>query len=173
MVTRDGEPVPDVPVTWGTGTGSITPRQGSTATDGITTGAWTLGDVLGAQTATAAVTGATNSPIIFTATAMDEPVGGTTTVQVLGGGSTGTNRFDPATISVPAGTTVTWEWAEGAIGHNVVPDDGNTPAASGGLVNGPNTYHYTFNSPGTYQYHCEAHGTTGMVGTVTVTPPGQ
>ena len=48
------------------------PSQGQTATDGITNGIWTLGDALGAQTATAAVTGATNSPITFTATATDE-----------------------------------------------------------------------------------------------------
>jgi plastocyanin len=173
LVTRDGEPVADVPVNWATGSGSVSPSQGSTATDGISTGAWTLGDAPGSQTATAAVTGATNSPIIFTATATEEPPGPTTTVQVLGGGSTGANRFDPSEIAVEVGTTVTWQWADGAIGHNVVPDDGQTPAASGGLVNGPNTYHYTFNIPGTYHYHCQAHGATGMVGTVTVTPAGQ
>src|SRR5919112_2292084 len=53
LVTRDGEPVGDIPVNWGTGSGSISPRQGSTATDGITTGTWTLGDAVGTQTATA------------------------------------------------------------------------------------------------------------------------
>lgn len=169
IVTRDGEPVGDVPVNWGTGDGSISPAQGSTATDGIATGAWTLGDAPGAQQATAAVTGATNSPIIFTATATDEAPGPTATVQVLGGGATGVNRFLPQDITVEVGTTVTWEWADGAIGHNVVPDDGQTPATSGALANGPNTYHFTFSVPGTYLYHCQAHGPTGMVGSVTVT----
>ena len=173
QVTRDGEPVADIPVNWGTGDGTISPAQGSTATDGITTGVWTLGDQLGTQTAVASVTGATNSPITFTANATDENNSGTSTVQVLGGGSTGVNRFEPSSITVTLGTTVIWEWADGAIGHNVVPDDNVTPATSGNLVNGPNNYHYAFNALGTYQYHCQAHGSTGMVGTVTVIPAGQ
>jgi plastocyanin len=171
VVTRDGEPVADVPVTWGTGSGSVSPRQGSTATDGLTTGAWTLGDVLGTQTATASVTAATNSPIIFTATATDDPIDATSLVHVLGGGSTGANRFEPAEITVTIGTTVTWEWADGAVGHNVVPDAGDTPAPSGPPADSPTTYHYTFNTLGTYRYHCQTHGGLngfGMSGTVNV-----
>ena len=176
LVTRDGEPVADIPVNWGTGSGTVSPSQGQTATDGITNGVWTLGDALGAQTATAAVTGATNSPITFTATATDETPGGATTIQVLGGGTTGLNRFEPAEITVTVGTTVIWEWADGAIGHNVVPDAGNTPAPSGGIVNGPTTYHYTFNVLGSYRYHCQAHGgingagMSGIVNVVEVAP---
>ena len=171
VVTRDGEPVADIPVNWGTGSGSVSPSQGQTATDGITNGVWTLGDALGTQTATAAVTGATNSPITFTATATDENPGGATTIQVLGGGTTGLNRFEPADITVTVGSTVIWEWADGAIGHNVVPDAGNTPAPSGDLVDGPTTYHYTFNVLGSYRYHCQAHGGingAGMSGIVNV-----
>ena len=105
------------------------------------------------------------------ATATDETPGGATTIQVLGGGTTGLNRFEPAEITVAVGTTVIWEWADGAIGHNVVPDAGNTPAPSGGIVNGPTTYHYTFNVLGSYRYHCQAHGGingAGMSGIVNV-----
>jgi plastocyanin len=35
-------------------------------------------------------------------------------------------------------------------------------------VSAPHTYHYTFNALGTFHYHCQAHGGSGMVGTVTV-----
>ena len=84
--------------------------------------------------------------------------------------------FEPAEITVTVGTTVIWEWADGAIGHNVVPDAGNTPAPSGGIVNGPTTYHYTFNVLGSYRYHCQAHGgvngagMSGIVNVVEVAP---
>jgi plastocyanin len=50
----------------------------------------------------------------------------------------------------------------------VVPDDGSTPAQSGSLVSAPHSYQYTFNSLGTFHYHCQAHGGSGMTGTVTV-----
>jgi plastocyanin len=170
VVTRDGEPVAGVPVRWGTGNGSVSPAQGNTATDGFTTGVWTLGNELGTQTATASVTGATNSPIVFTATASDEDTG-PITVQVLGGGSTGDNRFEPADITVTVGSTVNWEWADGAVQHNIVPDDGVTPAPSGPPTDGPFTYHYTFNTIGTFRYHCQVHGAAGgggMSGVVNV-----
>jgi plastocyanin len=161
LVTRDGEPVGDIPVNWGTGSGSVSPRQGSTATDGITTGTWTLGDAIGTQNATASVPGATNSPIVFTATATDDPGVGQNTIQVLGGGTSGTNRFEPAELTVTVGATVTWEWADGAVGHNVVPDAGDVPATSGNLQDAPATYHYTFNTLGSFRYHCLAHGQPG------------
>ena len=172
LVTRDGEPVSGIPVRWGTGTGSISPSQGSTATDGTTAGVWTLGEELGTQNATASVNGATNSPIVFSATANDQTDPGPVTIRVLGGGSTGANQFDPAEITVAVGTTVSWEWADGAVSHNVVPDDGTTPAQSGPPVNGPTTYHYTFNSLGTFHYHCQTHGSamSGVVNVVTFVP---
>jgi plastocyanin len=94
---------------------------------------------------------------------------------VLSANAQETNRFSPSALVVPVGTTVTWEWVDPNIGHNVVPDDGSTPAPSGSLVSGPHTYRYTFNTPGTFRYHCQAHGSpngVGMSGTVTVVPAG-
>jgi plastocyanin len=170
VVTRDGEPVSDVAVNWATGDGSITPSSGRTSVDGLATAAWTLGDIVGAQTAAASVNGATGSPVTFTATGTED-TGGGVVVQVLGSGSS-PNQFSPASISVEPGTSVTWQWADDAVSHNVVPDDGNTPERSGDPINGPHTYSYTFNTPGTYHYHCQTHGGTGgagMSGTVTVT----
>jgi plastocyanin len=168
IVTRDGSPVSDVTVTWSTTTGSLVPASGQTDATGEHATVWTLGSQTGTQTATATVDGATGSPVLFRATATDDggpPPG--PTIEVLG--PAGGNRFDPATITVAQGTTVTWQWPDGSLGHNVAPDAGAIPARSGGLANGPNTYQFTFTTPGTYQYHCEAHGATGMTGTVTVT----
>ena len=168
VVTRDGEPASDVPVTWSTGSGTLTPSSDQTDADGLSTSTWTLGDTPGAVTAAATVTNATGSPVTFTATATDDGGPGGTIVQVLTEGGT---RFEPEDIMVTVGTTVTWVWGTNATGHNVVPDDGTTPAASGGLVSAPHDYQYTFNALGTFHYHCQAHGNVGgvgMSGTVTV-----
>jgi plastocyanin len=168
VVTRDGEPASGVGVTWSTGSGSLTPSTDETDADGLSTSTWTLGDTPGAVTATASVTNATGSPVTFTATAIDDGGPGGTIVQVL---SQPTTQFEPEDIMVTVGTTVTWVWGTDATGHNIVPDDGVTPAASGGLASAPHDYQYTFNSLGTFHYHCQAHGNVGgvgMSGTVTV-----
>jgi plastocyanin len=163
-VTRDGAPAADVTVTWSTGSGSVDPTSDDTDVDGISTSTWTLSGTPGSVTATASIPGATGSPVTFTATGIDEgPVG--TVIQVLTEGGT---RFEPNAITVNVGTTVTWVWGTNAVGHNVVPDNGVTPATSGGLVSAPHDYQFTFNTVGTYAYHCAAHVGAGMTGTVTV-----
>ena len=168
IVTLDGAPAPDVSVIWSTASGFMTPSSDQTDAGGESTSQWTLGDQPGSQLATASVTGATGSPVTFTATATITGAG--SIVQVLG--PSGGNRFSPANIIIAAGTTVTWQWGDGALSHNVVPDDGATPATSGPVANAPNTYQFTFDTPGTYHYHCASHGGIngfGMSGTVTVT----
>jgi plastocyanin len=167
VVTRDGQPASEVVVTWSTGFGTVVPGSDKSDVDGVSTTTWTLGTATGAQTAVASITGATGSPVTFTATA----TGGTpgpqpTTIQVLG--PAGGNRFSPADVTVIVGSTVNWVWPDGALSHSVVPDDGTTPASSGVVTNGPHLYSFTFATPGTYSYHCATHGGQGMVGTVTV-----
>lgn len=77
------------------------------------------------------------------------------------------NLFSPADMSVATGTTVTWQWAAGAVDHNVTFDDGDhSPTQSSG------TFARTFNTPGTYPYHCTIHVALGMRGTVTVSAAG-
>jgi plastocyanin len=172
VVTRDGIPEANVGVAWATPSGSMAPGTDQTDVNGESGSTWTLGPAAGAQTATASVSGATGSPVTFTATATDD--GGLATIQVQGPVG-GFNRFSPATLTVSAGTTVTWQWDDGALTHNVVPDDGVTPATSGSLANAPHVYQYTFNTPGTYRYHCALHGATGgigMSGIITVTAAG-
>jgi plastocyanin len=70
------------------------------------------------------------------------------------------NFFEPAAIEVPAGTTVTWNWA-GNTHHNVVGDAFESPVQESG------DFSYTFNTPGTHDYECTLHG--GMRGQVVVT----
>jgi plastocyanin len=164
-ITREGEPVEGVSVNWSAGQGGSISDAQETDEFGIATAIWTLGPDEGNQVATAEVSGATNSPLSYTATAEpDEPPGGVT-VLVLA-----TNTFSPATVTIAPGQSVTWEWAEGSGMHNVVPDD-QEPAPSGVLAEGPKTYAYTFDAPGTYRYYCVAHGNrggVGMAGTVVV-----
>ena len=70
--------------------------------------------------------------------------------------------FSPSTITVAAGTAVTWTNKD-AVTHNVT----SNPAlfSSGGMVQGA-TYTYTFATAGTYNYKCTIH--PSMTGTVIV-----
>jgi plastocyanin len=70
--------------------------------------------------------------------------------------------FQPAAITVPVGTTVTWTNSDSA-GHTVTADDGSFKSDT--LGTGA-TFSQTFASPGTFAYHCAIH--SSMTGTVTV-----
>jgi plastocyanin len=82
--------------------------------------------------------------------------------------------FNPASVTVPAGTTVTWAWpstcTDGYGGyytcptHSVVFDDGSnisSPTQASG------TFVRTFSAAGTFKYHCAIHG-TAMSGQIVV-----
>ena len=70
--------------------------------------------------------------------------------------------FSPATLTVKAGTTVTWTNNDSTT-HTVTSDTG--VFNSGNLA--PNaTFSYTFSTAGTYAYHCSIHST--MKGTIIV-----
>ena len=74
------------------------------------------------------------------------------------------NRFQPATLSVKAGTTVTWVHT-GQVTHNVLSvqvADLRSPDLRPG-----DRYSYTFKTPGTYTYYCSYH--EGMSAAITVT----
>jgi plastocyanin len=70
LVTESGAPSAGTTVTWSTGVagGSVVPA-GVTDANGIASATWTLGNAAGSQTASAALTGASGSPVTFTATA--------------------------------------------------------------------------------------------------------
>ena len=61
--------------------------------------------------------------------------------------------YKPATITVTAGTEVTWTQKDDDP-HTVPSDDGSFE--SGGLGQG-DTFKHVFSKPGRYAYHCTAH----------------
>ena len=68
--------------------------------------------------------------------------------------------FQPETIQIEAGETVTWKWQE-KVSHNIV--------GKGGIdkkVADTGTYERTFEKKGTYDYSCTIH--PGMTGSVVV-----
>ncbi|MGH7525538.1 MAG: Ig-like domain-containing protein [Gemmatimonadales bacterium] len=69
QVTLNGVPEEGATVTWSTATGTLDPASSQTDVDGIAVTSWTLGPTAGSQTATATLSGATGSPLTFTATA--------------------------------------------------------------------------------------------------------
>lgn len=95
-------------------------------------------------------------------------------------------RFDPTTIEVAVGDTVTWV-SEGDDAHTVTAyEDSLNPGASyfssGGfesesgardnvaeaLIEPGGSYEVTFDQPGTYEYFCIPHEQEGMKGTIVV-----
>ena len=74
LVTKDGLPESNIMVTWSTNNGTVSPTAAPTNDEGVSAAAWTLGPETGTQTATATLSGATGSPVTFTATAT-EPQG--------------------------------------------------------------------------------------------------
>ncbi len=99
---------------------------------------------------------------------------------------TGGQLFDPETLTVPPGTTVTFV-NESSESHTVTAYDGELPDgaayfSSGGfgseeaardgladaLVAEGGSYEVTFDDPGTYEYFCIPHEDQGMIGTIVV-----
>jgi plastocyanin len=72
--------------------------------------------------------------------------------------------FDPATITIKVGDTVTWTNQDSVV-HTVAADDKSW--ASDNLAKGA-TYSHTFDTAGTFTYLCGVHPT--MKGTVIVQP---
>lgn len=76
-------------------------------------------------------------------------------------------QYEPKTLTVTKGTTVTWTNKE-AKPHTVTADD-NSFASK--VMKESETFSYKFDQPGTYAYHCAFHGGNagkGMAGTVIV-----
>jgi plastocyanin len=93
---------------------------------------------------------------------------------------TDANRFEPAELTVPKGSTVTWI-NKGQAVHTATDDPskainksnavlpiGAQPFDSGSVPAGA-SYSHTFDVPGEYTYFCIPHESLGMVGHITVT----
>jgi FtsP/CotA-like multicopper oxidase with cupredoxin domain/plastocyanin len=74
------------------------------------------------------------------------------------------NRYQPASLTVPLGTRVTWA-NDGLNLHTISALDSTFD--SGALAPGER-WMYTFTAPGQFRYICRQHVLTGMVGTITV-----
>ena len=71
------------------------------------------------------------------------------------------SRFSPADLTVRAGQTVTWDWKDRFVQHNVVGSDFASKTQRSG------TFTHAFDNAGTYSYRCTLHAK--MTGTITVT----
>src|SRR5215213_4140216 len=71
--------------------------------------------------------------------------------------------FEPGTITVPVGATVTWT-NTGSRSHTVTADDGSFDS---GRLDPGEQFSQTFDKPGTFTYHCGVH--PEMQGSVVVT----
>ncbi|MFL5734392.1 MAG: proprotein convertase P-domain-containing protein, partial [Chloroflexia bacterium] len=77
--------------------------------------------------------------------------------------SIGDNFFNPTTITVNVGTTVTWTNGGGR-SHTSTSD---TAIWDSSLIGPGGTFSFTFNSVGSFAYHCNVHPTE-MTGTINV-----
>jgi plastocyanin len=78
--------------------------------------------------------------------------------------------FGPGNLSVPAGATVRWTFADPVL-HNLTLASGPEGFSSDRLRAGA-TFAKTFTRPGTYRFFCELHP-VGMIERVVVRPPGR
>jgi plastocyanin len=89
------------------------------------------------------------------------------------------NRFQPTSLTVPRGATVSWQNA-GQTTHTVTADPSKAinkanavlptgaEAWDSGSVAGGQSFSRTFDVPGMYRYFCVPHESIGMVATVIV-----
>jgi plastocyanin len=88
-------------------------------------------------------------------------------------------QFQPANLTVPRGTTITW-MNTGQQQHTVTDDpakaanraDGQLPNGAqpwdSGFIDAGKTFTHTFDTPGQYTYFCMPHEALGMIGHITV-----
>jgi plastocyanin len=69
--------------------------------------------------------------------------------------------FNPTTVTISAGQTVQWNFADNGVAHNVIGDDGmhSSDQTSG-------SFRHTFKHGGTFNYQCSLHAS--MHGVVVV-----
>ena len=70
-------------------------------------------------------------------------------------------KFNPEQVSITAGETVTWQWDDGTVPHDVSGEGFKSEIQEKG------TFEHTFDEPGVFEYKCTVHPT--MTGSVEVT----
>ena len=139
VVTDGGAPAAGATVTWSTtaAAGSMTPTSTPTDANGIASSSWSLGTVAGPQSAQATLSGASGSPITFTATA----AAGEPTTLAEAGGNNQTGQINTALAPVQAkvtdefgnavaGVDVAWSASGATVAAPIVPSDGSGISAA-------------------------------------------
>ncbi len=154
-----GNPRQGVTVNWEvlSGGGSVSPASTATGTNGQAGATRTLSGTAGLhETYAIAATVPAPDTVTFATTATTAP----TTANV----SVGNNFFNPTSVSVAAGGTVTWNWNSSGVVHNVTFLTAGAPANIGNRNSGSDSR--VFSSAGTFNYECTIH--SGMTGSVMV-----
>lgn len=63
--------------------------------------------------------------------------------------------FNPSTLKIKAGTSVTWTWKDPYVTHNI--HSIGKPAFKGASDRQSGTYTFVFKKKGTYRYQCTLH----------------
>lgn len=126
----------------------VSGEPGSSTQQAQASPATTQSGATSGQTATATTstqTGTTSSPVSITTD------------------SIGNFAFTPATMTISAGTTVTWKNVS-AVAHTVTSDDG--VSFDSGAIAAGGSFSFKFTKAGSYAYHCDIH--PYMMGTIVV-----
>jgi plastocyanin len=154
-----GNPKQGVVIHWAVheGSGTLLPTENATGGDGIAASTRTLGPDVGTYTDTATSAGLTGSPALITVNAIVPPA--TADVEVVN------NDFNPDSVLIAVGGSVTWTWNSGGVLHNVTfAATTGAPANINNRASGSESR--TFGTAGTFNYQCTLH--VGMNGKVVV-----
>jgi plastocyanin len=102
-----------------------------------------------------------------TTTVAPTPTNNGQTVSITGSGTR--FAYEPATVTVKAGTVITFK-NDSATKHTVKTDSGQTVDFSSDNLASGETFVKTIDTPGTYTYFCAIHLKAVMSGTIVVTP---
>ena len=136
VVTEDGAASAGATVAWSTTAagGSVDPTSAATDVNGIASTVWTLGTASGVQTTSATLSGASGSPVTFTATA----AAGAAATLAKAAGNNGDNQTGEINSQLPlpvqarvtdefgnavAGTAVNWSASGAAVSAPAVASD--------------------------------------------------
>ncbi len=119
--------------------------------------AWFCLLALSALVLLAACGGSGTTSTSSTPAATATQAGNTQTVMIITD-SSGSFAFSPASLTIKAGTAVTWKNTT-QVSHTVTSDDGKSfdSGSANPIAAQSGTFSFTFNTPGTFAYHCSFH----------------
>jgi plastocyanin len=150
--------VPGVVVNWATVSGGISPAQSVTDASGVAGTRDSLGSS-SPQTVTATPSISTLPTLTFIAGGTAPPTAAAVSLK--------STAFNPQSVVVQTGGTVTWTWNDSPVQHNVnFPATDPSPHPAGSATQATGTWSVAFTTVGTYHFFCNIH--SGMTGTLIV-----